>query len=83
MSILTTCVALGLCRETQDAEVAAEQVAETFRALESRALKAEGEVAAIQTRENARLDAKLAEIRSRHPFLSIERCAAILEYDLT
>jgi hypothetical protein len=52
VKVLSYCVALGLCRETQDAEVAAEQVAETFRALESRALKAEGEVAAIQAREN-------------------------------
>jgi hypothetical protein len=31
--------------------------------------------------EHARLDTKLAEIRERHPFLSEERCAAILEYE--
>lgn len=35
----------------------------------------------IKPSECARLDAKLAEIRERHPFLSDERCAAILEYE--
>ena len=74
--MLSHCVALGLCRETQDEEVAAEQVAETVRALEAKALAAEQEVAAIQARESARLDAKLADVRRRHPFLSLERCAA-------
>ncbi len=81
MSLLTTCEELGLCRETEDMEVAAAQVAETFRDLEAQVLKAEGEIAAIQARECARLEGRLAEIRKSHPFLSVERCAAILEYE--
>ena len=79
--MLSHCVALGLCRETQDEVVAAEQVGETVRALQAKALAAEQEVAAIQARESARLDAKLADVRRRHPFLSIERCAALLDFE--
>jgi hypothetical protein len=56
-------------------------VAREIRALEARALKAEGELAAIRTEECARLDDRLAEIRRRNPFLSIERCAALLEFE--
>ncbi len=81
MNVLTYCVAAGLCTETQDEEVAAGQLAESIRALEAQVLKAEGELAAVQARESARLDDRLAEIRRRHPFLSVERCAAILEYE--
>ncbi len=81
MNVLTYCIASGLCEETQDEEVAAEQLAESIRALEAQVLKAEGELAAVQARESARLDDRLAEIRKRHPFLSVDRCAAILEYE--
>jgi hypothetical protein len=48
MNVLTYCVAAGLCEETQDEEVAAEQLAESIRALEAQVLKAEGELAAVQ-----------------------------------
>jgi hypothetical protein len=81
INVLSYCVAAGLCREGQDEEVAAEQLAQEIRALQDRALKAEGEVAAIQARESARLDDRLVEIRRRHPLLSLEQCARQLEFE--
>jgi hypothetical protein len=31
--------------------------------------------------ESARLDAKLYDVRRRHPFLSLDQCAALLEFE--
>jgi hypothetical protein len=56
---LSYCVAAGLCTEAQDEEVAAEQLAQSIRALEAQVLKAEGELAAVRAQECARLDAEL------------------------
>jgi hypothetical protein len=44
-------------------------------------LEAEGKVAAAMARESARMDNKLADIRRPYPFLSIERCAHLLEFE--
>jgi hypothetical protein len=35
INVLTYCIAAGLCEETQDEEVAAEQLAESIRGLEA------------------------------------------------
>ena len=79
--ILSNAVALGLVTETSDEEIAAEQLAVNVRALQARALQAEAEVAEAVAKESFRLDAKLAEIRKRYPFLSVERCADLLEFE--
>jgi len=79
--ILSNAVALGLCHETQDEEIAAEQLAVAVRALEARVLQAEAKAAEAEAKESFRLDAKLAEIRKRYPFLSVERCADLLEFE--
>jgi hypothetical protein len=50
-------------------------------AIDHSALVSNTEAIRTKPSECARLDAKLAEIRERHPFLSDERCAAILEYE--
>jgi len=81
MSLLACCVALGLCEETQDSEVAVEQLTVNVRALETRVLEAEAEARRVQAEESARLDAKLLDVRRRYPFLSLERCAALLEFE--
>jgi hypothetical protein len=49
--------------------------------LQEQPLQAEGELAAIHARESARLDDRLAEIRRRYPFLSLERCAHLLDFE--
>jgi hypothetical protein len=50
-------------------------------AIDHSAWESTAETIRINSSEDARLDTKLAEIRERHPFLSEERCAAILEYE--
>jgi hypothetical protein len=79
--ILANAVALGLCTETSDEEVAAEQLSVAVHALETRVLEAETKVAEAQAKENVRLDTRLAEIRRQNPFLSLEQCSALLEFD--
>ena len=71
----------GEIERPSDEEVAAEQLVLAVRALEARALQAEAEVAEAVAKESFRLDTRLAEIRTRHPFLSVERCAQLLEFE--